>query len=50
MVGLRNRLRHEYMGLDVEILLDVVNNELGDVLQLADAIARYCNLPLPNSK
>lgn len=47
MIGLRNRLSHEYMGLDTQILLDVVNSELSDVLQLANTIARYANLPLP---
>jgi uncharacterized protein YutE (UPF0331/DUF86 family) len=45
MISVRNRLSHQYMVLDVDILMDVVNNKLDDVLKLANAIAHYSRLP-----
>lgn len=33
------------MALDVNILMDVVNNKLDDVLQLANVIANHSRLP-----
>jgi uncharacterized protein YutE (UPF0331/DUF86 family) len=50
MIGLRNRLSHQYLGLSLAVLTDVGNNRLGDITDLANQIARYCNLPFPNGK
>ncbi len=50
MIGVRNRLSHQYLGLNLNVLTDVANNKLGGLIALAELIARYCNLPLPNSK
>jgi uncharacterized protein YutE (UPF0331/DUF86 family) len=47
MIGLRNRLSHQYLGLNLNMLADVANNRIGDLAALAELIARYCNLPLP---
>lgn len=44
MIGFRNRLSHEYMSLSQEVLVDIVNNRLGDILTLRNSIIRYCRL------
>jgi uncharacterized protein YutE (UPF0331/DUF86 family) len=44
MISLRNRLSHQYMAFDIDMLM-VVNTKLDDVLQLANAIANYSRLP-----
>ncbi len=45
MIGLRNRLSHQYLGIDNSVLVDVANNRLNDLNLLA--IAAYCSMPLP---
>lgn len=47
MIGLRNRLSHHYLGLNLNVLTDVANNRLNELTALAELIARYANLPLP---
>lgn len=47
MIGLRNRLSHQYPGLNLNVLTDVANNRLNELTALAELIARYTNLPLP---
>lgn len=44
MTGFRNRLSHEYMSLNQEVLVDIVNNRLGDIATLRNSIIRYCRL------
>lgn len=50
MIGLRNRLSHDYLGLDTEVLLDIVNHRLDDFLPFAWIIARSCDLNLDQLK
>ncbi|MGK9477375.1 type VII toxin-antitoxin system HepT family RNase toxin [Melioribacter sp. OK-6-Me] len=44
MAGYRNRLSHEYMSLDLNILTDIVNNRLSDFSRFLSIIKNYCNL------
>jgi uncharacterized protein YutE (UPF0331/DUF86 family) len=44
MAGFRNRLSHEYMGLDPEILIDIVNNKQDDFKRFFNIIKKYCNI------
>ncbi|MCC6550495.1 MAG: DUF86 domain-containing protein [Ignavibacteriaceae bacterium] len=44
MIGFRNRLSHEYLSLSQEVLVDIVNNRLGDIVLLRNSIIRYCRL------
>lgn len=44
MAGFRNRLSHEYLSLDTNILVDVVNNRLSDFSKFLSIIKSYCNL------
>jgi uncharacterized protein YutE (UPF0331/DUF86 family) len=48
MIGLRNRLSHDYLSLNPEILVDVASNRLDDFLTFAGIIARYCKIEVPN--
>jgi uncharacterized protein YutE (UPF0331/DUF86 family) len=44
MSGFRNRLSHEYLGLDKEILLDIVDNKINDFYTFQKIIVNYCKL------
>lgn len=44
MAGFRNRLSHEYLALDVEILAGIVNNNIPDFLRLMSIIKAYCRI------
>lgn len=44
MAGYRNRLSHEYLSLDLNILTDIVNNRLTDFSKFLSIIKNYCNL------
>lgn len=38
MVGFRNVLLHEYQRLDIGLMVDVIENRLGDLLRFVDFI------------
>ena len=40
MVGFRNVLVHEYQQLDINLMIDVIENRLGDLLLFADCIVK----------
>jgi uncharacterized protein YutE (UPF0331/DUF86 family) len=44
MTGFRNRLSHEYLGLDEGVLADIVNNRLNDFKNFLQLIKNYCKL------
>ncbi len=44
MAGYRNRLSHEYLSLDLNILTDIVNNRLSDFSKFLSIVKNYCNL------
>lgn len=44
MAGFRNRLSHEYLGLDLSVLADIVNNRLNDFTKFLSIIKNYCKL------
>src|SRR3989339_1443304 len=44
MVGFRNRLSHEYLSLEVNVLSDIVNNRLDDFNKFLILIKNYCKL------
>ena len=44
MVGFRNRLSHEYLSLEPDILSDIVNNRLQDFNKFLIIIKDYCKL------
>jgi len=44
MVGFRNRLSHEYLSLEPDILTDIVNNRLQDFNKFLIIIKNYCKL------
>jgi len=44
MVGFRNRLSHEYLSLELNVLTDVVNNRLIDFHKFLMIIKNYCKL------
>jgi len=41
MAGFRNRLSHDYLGLDVDVIIDIVSNKLDDLKAFARIIAQY---------
>lgn len=41
MAGLRNLLVHEYAGIDMAKLADIINNNLGDFTLFASYVAEY---------
>ena len=49
MIGLRNRLTHDYLTLDADILLDLVNSRLDDFLVFAEIVSEYCDISLPEA-
>lgn len=44
MVGFRNRLSHEYLSLELNVLTDIVNNRLNDFSKFLLIIKNYCKL------
>ncbi|MBU1680171.1 MAG: DUF86 domain-containing protein [Bacteroidetes bacterium] len=44
MAGFRNRLSHEYLSLDTNVLIDIMNNRLSDFSKFLLIIKNYCNL------
>jgi len=44
MAGFRNRLSHDYLGLDLDILVDIVNNRLPDFRNFLKIIKDYCKI------
>lgn len=44
MVGFRNRLSHEYLSLELNVLTDIVNNRLDDFNKFLILIKNYCKL------
>lgn len=44
MVGFRNRLSHEYLSLDLNVLTDIINNRLDDFNKFLLIIKNYCKL------
>lgn len=44
MAGYRNRLSHEYLTLEVNVLIDIVNNRLKDFTKFLSVIKDYCKL------
>ncbi len=41
MAGFRNRLSHDYLGLEIKVLTDIVNNRIDDLYDMADFISKY---------
>ena len=41
MAGFRNRLSHDYLGLDLNIIVDIVNNRLEDLYFFARLISHF---------
>ncbi|MFC2094761.1 DUF86 domain-containing protein, partial [Bacteroidota bacterium] len=44
MAGFRNRLSLDYLGLDLDILVDIVNNRLPDFRNFLKIIKDYCKI------
>ncbi len=44
MAGFRNRLSHEYLSLELSILVDIVNNRLSDFSKFLNIVKEYCKL------
>ena len=44
MVGFRNRLSHEYLSLEVNVLTDIVNNRLDDFNKFLMILKNYCKI------
>jgi len=44
MVGFRNRLSHEYLTLDLNVLTDIVNNRLDDFKRFLILVKNYCKI------
>jgi len=44
MAGFRNRLSHEYLSLDMDVLVDIVNNRLPDFSRFLSVIKNYCKI------
>jgi len=44
MAGFRNRLSHEYLGLEADVLADIVNNRLNDFSKFLHLVKNYCKL------
>ncbi|MEO8398322.1 MAG: DUF86 domain-containing protein [Ignavibacteriaceae bacterium] len=44
MAGFRNRLSHEYLSLDLDVLVDIMNNQLSDFSKFLAIIKSYCKL------
>ncbi len=44
MAGFRNRLSHEYISLELNVLVDIMNNQLTDFDKFLSIIKNYCNI------
>jgi len=44
MAGFRKRLSHEYLSLEMNILVDIVNKHLPDFSKFLSIIKNYCNI------
>jgi len=44
MAGFRNRLSHEYLSLELNVLADIINNRLSDFSKFLTIIKNYCNI------
>lgn len=44
MVGFRNRLSHDYLSLELNIIVDIVNNRLEDFNEFIGFVKVYCKL------
>jgi uncharacterized protein YutE (UPF0331/DUF86 family) len=44
MAGFRNRLSHEYLSLESNVLVDIVNNRLKDFSKFLPFIKNHCNI------
>jgi uncharacterized protein YutE (UPF0331/DUF86 family) len=44
MVGFRNRLSHQYLSLELNVLIDIVNNHLDDFNKFLIVIKNYCKI------
>jgi uncharacterized protein YutE (UPF0331/DUF86 family) len=44
MAGFRNRLSHDYTGLDKTVLLDIVNHKIDDFYKFIKIIKEYCKI------
>lgn len=44
MVGFRNRLSHEYLSLELNVITDIVNNRLDDFNKFLVLIKNYCKI------
>jgi len=44
MAGFRNRLSHEYLSLDNNVIVDIVSNRLNDFYKFIGLIKEHCNL------
>ena len=46
MAGFRNRLSHDYLGLDIKVMIDIVKNRLNDLYDFAGLIADYTGIKI----
>jgi uncharacterized protein YutE (UPF0331/DUF86 family) len=44
MSGFRYRLSHDYLGLDVKVIIDIMKNRLNDLYDFAELIAKYVGI------
>ena len=44
MAGFRNRLSHDYLGLELDVLADIVNNRLNDFNEFIEFVKTHCKL------
>lgn len=42
IIGLRNRLSHEYISIDKKVLVNIMNNNLNDLVMLVNKVKVYC--------
>lgn len=42
IIGLRNRLSHEYISIDKKVLVNIMNNNLNDLVMLVNKVKDYC--------
>ncbi|MCS7054301.1 MAG: DUF86 domain-containing protein [Ignavibacterium sp.] len=47
MISIRNRLSHEYLTLDANVLSDIMNNRLDDFNKFIEIIKNYCKKDNP---
>lgn len=44
MAGFRNRLSHEYLSLELNVIVDIMNNRLSDFTMFLTIIKNYCKI------